>query len=82
MGVSAVAEAAACSGQVALARMRSTPSARNPFMIVVQFVCSPPAFCSRNTTLSAPSSSVRPSIKPCVASLSETCSICSQMPIV
>ena len=44
MGMSLVAEAAVVSGEVALARIRSTLLETKPLMMVEQLVTSPPAF--------------------------------------
>lgn len=80
--MSAVAWAAACSGAVALARIRSTPVETKPLTMVVQLAESPEAFYSSNLTLPSPSFSVKASLKPWVAASSASCWTNWQMPTV
>ena len=72
MGTSFVAEAAACSGEVALARIRSTFSDKNPLMMEEQLAASPEAFCSSKRTRS-PNASVSASRNPLVAASRASC---------
>ena len=81
MGIVVVAAAALCKGEVALARIRSTPSDTNPLQMVAAVVCSPCAFCRSNFTLS-PSFSFKASWNPWVAASRASCSTSWQIPML
>ena len=80
-GIVEVAETAACRGEVALARIRSTLEDTKPLMMVAQLVLSPEAFCSLKVTAS-PRASVKAALKPSVAASRAGCCTSWQMPTV
>ena len=81
MGMSAVAAVAAWRAGVALARIRSTPSATKLLTMVEQVLESPAAFWTSNSTWPG-RASLRASMKPWVAASSASWVTSWQMPTV
>ena len=80
-GMSAVAEAAAWRGAVALAIIRSTPPDTKPLMMVAQVGVSPAAFWGSSSTWPG-SRALMASVKPSVAASSAGWGASWQMPIL